>query len=197
LDGLTRLIKEENALSGIDIVYFLLLPVTLFVVSNLPHATISEFWFFGLIFPGAIFSLPFGIYGKMVDSIKARIQAWSIFILYSTVVYALIASVAIDRWLNPGSKYFSLWPLSNLCISLGAWFIGLGIGSICMKWVFSVFERRLPSRREELARTKGVSLVKILLVGCPPPGDLFGVDLGLLLLLAGLIIHAFGHSFGL
>lgn len=105
LDDLGKLkteIREQNALSSIDLVYFLLVPVTIFVLSQLPHAEIPETLFL-FFFPSGLISMPIGIYAKMVDSVTARIMAWSVYIRLSTVVYASIVSIQIILQLSPSS----------------------------------------------------------------------------------------------
>jgi hypothetical protein len=86
LESLRRWLAEESALSSIDIVFFLLAPVTLYLLGQ-GGAAARDPWS-GivplLVFSGGLISLPIGVYAKLVDSVKCRILAWTVYILISS-----------------------------------------------------------------------------------------------------------------
>jgi hypothetical protein len=157
-DGLRRFIKEENALSSIDLVYFLLVPITLFFLSELTHIDLQKDLGLAVIsiavLVGGLLSLPFGIYAKMKDSMKQRIVAWGLFIYFALVYGAMLASSALNLLLSPPESTSAWVSLRSTFVLSGSAFMAIGLGSVCIEWVFAVFAARLPSRKEEILRAR-------------------------------------------
>ena len=63
--------------------------------------------------------------------------------------------------------FLTVYSLEDYVFSLGVVIFSLAVGRMWMKWVYSVFEKRLPSKKWELTRAKGIRFVRILLKGNP------------------------------
>jgi hypothetical protein len=159
-------ISEQDALASFDLVYFLLVPVALFVMDYL-YCCITRppgpIWATAIaaFFPAALVSLPFGVHGTLSGSVGGRIRAWAIFTLVSSlgfgnalVLYSCALVVPsffplrIDRWLT---WWFSLAGFS---------FVGIGVAAIWMGWVFRTFERRVPSRVAQMESALDVPVLR-------------------------------------
>ena len=156
--SLRSLVAEQNALASIDIVYFLTVPVTLYVMGRFAEVG-QEFGttilsaFIG--FPRTLISLPFGLYSKMVDSVTYRIVAWGILALMTSLGISLALLVLPVRLLVFPALLIPLFPTSfliNLSFNLGIFTVAMGIAGVFMRWVLKVFVTRAPSRKLEVNR---------------------------------------------
>jgi hypothetical protein len=149
-------LEEENALSSIDLVYFLLVPITLFVVTSLDKIVrYPEMGMFSLlVFPGSLFSLPFGLHAKMTGSIGSRILAWAIYIVLSSIWFGAAVLANLMKWLFPAvlPSEVILNSLPGWFFILGNFFFGMGIAAGWLRWVWRVFVARAPTRRPEMER---------------------------------------------
>lgn len=162
VNTLEQLMKEQNALSSIDLVYFLLVPASLFVLNELPRQNdMFPILISFLFFPGGLLSLPFAIHAKMTDSIAGRVRAWAIYIYISSLTFGLFSLTYVKQEIFPSVGF---WTISNLVYFLGVSMFWLGIARAWMKWVWGVFLARLPSKRREVNRARSLFLVKALLI---------------------------------
>jgi hypothetical protein len=150
----TLSLEEESALSSIDVVYFLLVPVTLFVVTSLDKIMrYPEIGFFSLlVFPGGLFSLPLGLHGKMTGSAGSRILAWAVYIGLSSLWFGAAVLAYLVKWLFPAvlpSKVI-LNSLPGMFFILGNFFFGMGIAAGWMRWIWRVFVARVPSKKTQM-----------------------------------------------
>jgi hypothetical protein len=158
--------SEEDALASFDLVYFLLVPVALFVMDYLYCCSTrppGPVWATAIaaFFPAALVSLPFGVHGTLSGSVGGRIRAWAIFTLVSSlgfgnalVLYSIALVVPsffplkIDRWLT---WWFSL---------AGFGLVGIGVAAIWMGWIYRTFLRRVPSRIPQMDAALNVPVLR-------------------------------------
>jgi hypothetical protein len=171
LHTLGQLVKEANALSSIDLVYFVSLPVLLFSIQYIrsveyPLDPIASTMLL-LVFPGALVSLPFGVHASFSGSVAGRIRAWAIFTFLSgvgfggaIVLYPMNALLPSFFPLVIGfPSPLSLWVTFALGFSL---FGGMGLGCAWMRWIYQTFLRRLPSKTSEIEGALDYPFLKTL-----------------------------------
>ncbi|MGA2626121.1 MAG: hypothetical protein ABSF63_03550 [Candidatus Bathyarchaeia archaeon] len=194
LHDIEELIREQNALSSIDLIYFLLFPITLFLFTQLSSSNATQPWFAFIVnfFMAGLISLPIGIYAKMVDSITERIRAWAAY--FATAVGNAMLWLGMRKdfpSLFPVPMRFSLTLVLDWVFSLGFFFFWSLICYVAMSWVFSVFKRRLPSRRRELNRASSMFPMANVLVGPKGRRERVLVALfALLLMTLAVLIHS-------
>ena len=151
-------LSEQDALKSFDLVYFLLLPVLLFAFQYMRSTQHQlgpvESTMLLLVFPAALFSLPFGVHATFSGSIAGRIRAWAILTLLSGYSIGAAFLTYTASYLAP-----SLFPLNItvptpmlvwMSFALGLWWVGMGIGATWMRWIYLTFLRRLPSKAPEI-----------------------------------------------
>jgi len=194
LKVLQNWMSEENALRSFDLVYFLLLPAMLFAIQYVRQSQTRlgplESVMLSLVFPAAMFSLPFGVHATLASSVAGRIRAWTIFTLLSG--FGLGAALLLHSTSLILPSFFPLtitYPTPMLLwitLVLSLWiFGGFGIGaSWWMHWINKTFLRRLPSKTSEIENALNYLVLKNL-VKPYMKGDWKGtirlVGLGLLL----------------
>jgi len=159
-------ISEEDALASFDLVYFLLVPVALFVMDYLfccaPRAPgpIGS-TLMAAFFPAALVSLPFGVHGALSGSVGSRIRAWAIFTLVSSLGFGNAIVLYSCALVLPSffpliiDRYLTWW------ISMaGFMFVGIGVASTWMGWVYRTFLRRLPSRVPQIDSALDVPVLR-------------------------------------
>jgi len=199
-------IAEQNALASIDFVYFLLVPLTTFVLSQVPQLKEPEVArILSQIFvASSIPSLLVGVHGKMTDSVTSRIRAWGIFTWLFFTWSAMTALALVTRWLLP-SLYSSVARTSDLSCSLliesaansaftlSSVTLGSAMASYWMRKIWNIFLYRVPSRKPEVAKALDILVLKLLKPGMRRTykEDLLVSVIGLLLYLAFLLIRWF------
>jgi len=151
LQSLKEWIAEQNALSSIDTVYLLLVPITTFSLSQLLAVKdLNVGTLLLLFFPGGLISLPFGLYGRMIDSVRSRIYAWSIYILISATIFGMALLSRLTMLMLPSIIDLPPEPLSSTFANLGYFSFVLGITAAWLKWIVHIFLIRVPSRKSEI-----------------------------------------------
>lgn len=156
LESLRSSITEQNALASIDLVYFLLVPGTTYVMSQLPYLKAPSFGVVLSLFvyPGGLFSLPLGIYAKLVDSIIWRVRAWSIYLWVSHWIFWGIGLGQLSEWLIPLeiAKQTSMGYIHVFSVVFAVGFLPFGVVMYCFREIWKIFYTRVSSRRPELSK---------------------------------------------
>jgi hypothetical protein len=203
--ALEQLVKETSALSSIDLVYFLLLPILLFSVQYVrsveyhldPIASAALL----LVYPGALVSLPFGVHASFTGSVAGRIRTWAIFTFLSgygfggaIVLYPMNALLPSFFPLIIGfPTHVSLWIAFALALTMLG---GIGLGCTGMRWIYRTFLRRLPSRTPEIEGALNYPFFKILkpCIRGDWRATAWSVALGLVFYLLFFILYWLGNS---
>jgi hypothetical protein len=151
--GIKQWLAEQNALASIDIVYFLLFPVALYLLSRYDEIgkdilTTSMTVVLGIPFG---LSLVFGLYAKMTDSVSHRVIAWYIFAFMAGLGFASTSLGALARLLFPSiSVDFISLPADVFGLSVFS--VGTGLAGIFMRWMKRLLNNRLRSRTLEIEK---------------------------------------------
>ena len=163
-ESLRNWMAEQFALSSIDFVYFLLVPATFYLLGQAantkvdPSLVILSLW----IFPGALLSLPIGIYAKLVDSIKCRIVAWTVYLVISSWIFAFVSLWYIAFGLlirNSPTDTFSS-TIGYLYLTMGSISSAGALSSLLLKCIVKLFARRVPSEEKGIKTTFDVRLLR-------------------------------------
>jgi len=209
LKGLQDWIEEQNALASIDFVYFLLVPLTTLVLSQLPQLkepdivrVLSEIFIYS-----SVPSLLVGAYSKMIDSVTYRIRAWAIFILLFCWWCGGTMLVRLSLWLLPSLAPMVVSFLTHGVLSPIGSFVyvpfvlsistfGLALASYPFRHIWRIFLRRAPSRKSEIERGLDILVLRQLKTGVERTWkeDLAILTIGLMFYAVFVLICWFSYS---
>lgn len=156
LDSLRDWIAEQNTVSSIDLIYFLLVPGTTYVMSQLPYLKVGSLGIVLslLVYPGGLLSLPLGIYAKLTDSIIWRVRSWAIYLWISHWIFWMMVLGQLSEWLIPWeiARQTSMGYIHVLSFLFAMGFLPLGVVMYCFREVWGIFYTRVRSRRKELSK---------------------------------------------